>query len=928
MGRIENAERNIFFGIIGNIVSFILGFISRTVFIHNLSVTYLGVNGLYTNILSVLSLAELGIGTAMNYSLYKPVAENNYETIKTLMQLYKKIYRIIAIIITVAGLILLPFLKFIIKDPGNISQNELFLYYLIFLFNTVSTYFVSYKYSLVNAEQKNYIQSNIQVITSVAVLISQIIILKIFKSFMLYLIAGAVIGVVQKVFVHLYLNKQYPYLLEKDYIPLSKEEMKPIKKNITALMYHKFGDVMIHQTDNIILSSFINVTFVGLLSNYNLIILSVISFINTIFNSLISGLGNLIALDSKEKQYKLFKVYRFSAFWIYGMVLIVLYFMLTPFITLWIGEDLVISNTAILLIMMDYYFKAHRIAVNNYKTAAGIFDADKYIALIQGVVNLIISILLVKLIGINGVFIGTIVSGLISNFTRPFIIYKIIFNKKVHEYYKDSFLYLITISVVFFICQLIMKSFCNNITPVSLFVLFILVITIPNLSFFILFRKREEFVYMQEILKSYPDKFNNINKFYSNTLLKAGNKIRFIKNKKTVYIKKDITNKNKEAPLPNDSNKIEEEWIAIFNNLRKNTRIQILTYPEVSRKQMIRTNIYSIIFTRKLSRADHFFWPNGLLALALECSYHARKDIQDFYILKQYYDKWIQNGIPIVNPDHAINGYSLIYVHQKMKKDIYKEAIQKIINYLYDYPRDKMDSIPYRKNSPHDIYIDSIGMICPFLCRYGKLYNDEKAIDLAVKQIINFIHFGFDMNTFLPYHGYNLKENSKLGIIGWGRGVGWLLIGMVDSLEYIDSLNLNYNFLVRTFIKIVETVIKYQKDDGYYSWQLTALEGHIDTSSTSMISYAIHRGVKIGILNKTYLYYSNLGLQALRNSVIDGLVTNSSAECMGFSMYPQRYDVFPWSQGPATALAALSLDAELETIDNRTFFSSWKDFKI
>jgi len=157
----------------------------------------------------------------------------------------------------------------------------------------------------------------------VAVLISQIIILKIFKSFMLYLIAGAVIGVVQKVFVHLYLNKQYPYLLEKDYIPLSKEEMKPIKKNITALMYHKFGDVMIHQTDNIILSSFINVTFVGLLSNYNLIILSVISFINTIFNSLISGLGNLIALDSKEKQYKLFKVYRFSAFWIYGMVLIV-----------------------------------------------------------------------------------------------------------------------------------------------------------------------------------------------------------------------------------------------------------------------------------------------------------------------------------------------------------------------------------------------------------------------------------------------------------------------------------------------------------------------------------------------------------------------------------------------------------------------------
>lgn len=882
MGRIENAQRNIFFGILGNIISFVLGFISRTVFIQHLSITYLGVNGLYTNLLSVLSLAELGIGTAMNYSLYKPVVEKDYEKIKALMQLYKKVYRVIAVIISIAGLILLPFLKYIIKYPGSITHRELYLYYLIFLFNTVTSYFVSYKYSLVNAEQKNYIQSNIQVITSVITLIGQIIVLKIYGSFMIYLITGAVIGLIQKIFIYQLFNKLYPFLIEKNHVPISKEEMKQIKKNILALIYHKFGDVMIHQTDNIIISSFINVTYVGLLSNYNLIIISIIGFMNTIFNSLISGFGNLIVLDNKEKQYQIFKVYRFSAFWIYGFVLITLYIMLTPFITFWIGEDMVINNTVILLIMIDYYFKAHRIAVNNYKTAAGIFDADKYIAIIQGVVNLVISLLLVQFIGIKGVFIGTIVSGLISNFTRPFIIYKMLFNKKVADYYKDSILYLIAISVVFFICESIKKLLLNPIRPMGFIGMFILVIIIPNVIFYFLFCNREEFLYMQDLVKS-----------------KLSNK------SKKFHIRVDNKKEELSAPPPKMP---EENWTTIFNNLRENTRMQLMNYPVINTKQMIRTNIYSLIFARKLTKTDRFFWPNGLLSISLEWSYYTSKDNRDFASLQEYYNKWIESGTCIFNLDYAINGYSLIFLHQTTKQDRYKEAIDKIVNYLYLHPRDKNESLPYRKSSPHDIYIDSIGMICPFLCRYGKVYHDQQAINLAIKQIVNFISFGFDANTLLPYHGYSLQENSKMGIIGWGRAVGWLLIGMVDSLEYIDPANPNYSFLVRAFRNIVNTTIKYQKRSGYYSWQLTALEGHIDTSSTSMICYAIRRGIKLGLLNTSYLYYSNLGLQALRLSIADGFVSNSSAECMGFSMYPQRYDVFPWSQGPTTALIALSLD--------------------
>ena len=177
MGRIQHAVKNILFGYLGNLTSTVLGFVLRTVFILKLDATLLGINGLYTGVLTMLSLAELGIGTALNYSLYAPVARNDYEKIKSYMLLYKKAYRAIAGVVTVIGLLLVPFLKYIIKNPGNYEIEELTIYYLIFLFNTVSTYFVSYKYSLVNAQQKNYIQTNVLTLTKLVTVVLQLIVL-------------------------------------------------------------------------------------------------------------------------------------------------------------------------------------------------------------------------------------------------------------------------------------------------------------------------------------------------------------------------------------------------------------------------------------------------------------------------------------------------------------------------------------------------------------------------------------------------------------------------------------------------------------------------------------------------------------------------------------------------------------------------------
>lgn len=500
MGRIDNAARNIFFGYIGNILTTILGFISRTVFIYILGTTYLGINGLYSNILSVLSLADLGMGTAINYSLYRPVAEKDYEKIKSLMYLYKRAYMIIAFIIAMMGLTFAPFLRYFIKNPGNIGINELTIYYLIFLFNTVSTYFVAYKYSLINAEQKGYIQTNIHTITKGIVVIVQIVILVVFKSFLLYLLTDAIIALIQKIYINIYLNKLYPYLLDKEIIKLSKDETTPIKRNIKALIYHKIGDVSGQQTDNILISSFVNVSTVGTISNYTLIITSVTQFIDIIFNSLISSFGNLIATEGIDKQYKLFKIYRFAGFWLYGFASIAFSILLSPFIELWIGSNMIISSIVINLIILDYYFKGHRVVVNNFKIAAGIFDEDKYLAFIRGIANLIISLIMVNKIGLPGIYIGTVLSGLIPSLIRPKIIYDKIFRISAKEYYKDSITYLVILLIPFIILEIIKYYTLESITIFNFIGMVLLVAIIPNVVFIILLRKREEFKYLHNLI--------------------------------------------------------------------------------------------------------------------------------------------------------------------------------------------------------------------------------------------------------------------------------------------------------------------------------------------------------------------------------------------------------------------------------------------
>ncbi len=497
MGRVKSATRNIAFGYVGQFATMIMSFILRKIFIMHLSETLLGVNSLYSNILSILNMAELGIGTALNFSLYGPVARGEKEKIKSYMQMYKKAYYAIAIVVAVIGILLSPFLRFLVKNPAGTTLRDLTLYYFIFLFNTVSSYFVAYKYSLINAEQKNYIQTNIITITKVVTVFFQIIVVVVTENFYLFLLTDAVIQLIQKIFVSKFLDNIYPYLREKNIQKLSKEESDLVWSKTKALVFHKVGDVARLQTDAIIISSFIEIAMAGVVDNYNLIISSVSNFVNIIFNSVISSFGNLIATESKEKQFSMFKVYRFFASWVYGFSCVGFMVLLTPLIRIWLGDAWILAPAAVYCILTDYYFKGDRIVLSNYKTAAGVFEQDKYLALIQGAVNLVVSIVLVQTpLGITGVYVGTIVSGLIANITKPFIIYKVCFDKSAAGYFLDTLKYLGSLLFTLVVCNIIGNKVMSNLSIPTFALMVVIITVIFNGTYLVLYGRSEEFKYL------------------------------------------------------------------------------------------------------------------------------------------------------------------------------------------------------------------------------------------------------------------------------------------------------------------------------------------------------------------------------------------------------------------------------------------------
>jgi O-antigen/teichoic acid export membrane protein len=497
--RVKNSLINISFGLGNQFIITILSFISRTVFINSLGIEYLGINGLFTNILAMLSLAEAGIGSSIMYSLYKPVAENDQSKINVLMKLYKKAYTIIALVILLLGLSVMPFLDFFVKDS---NVENIYFIYLIFLLNTVAPYLYIHKNSFLNVCQKSYIVTGLYSISSIISICLKIGILHFTQNYILYLVIDSIITILNSVIVSIITNRKYPFLKNKTSDKLDKETTTNIIKNIKAIVLQNIGSYLVFGTDNIIISSFVSVAAVGLYSNYNMLIEICRTFINQVFNNIYHSVGNLVATENRDKVYGLYKVYRFLNFWLYSFATIFLTILIEPFITLWIGQKFLMNHSVLAILMICFYERGMRNSITTIKTTAGIFHEDRYVPVFQAVINLVFSIVLVKYLGISGVFLGTLISALAVPFwTTPYFVYKKVFNKPLIKYF-INYTYYVVIGLGAFLITRMICMFIPADNVFNLVLIGIISLTIPNMIYILIFYKTDEFKYLLAIMKN------------------------------------------------------------------------------------------------------------------------------------------------------------------------------------------------------------------------------------------------------------------------------------------------------------------------------------------------------------------------------------------------------------------------------------------
>ncbi len=453
--RTANVSINMIAGLICQFVSLIANFISRTVLIRILGADYLGVNGLFTNILTILSFAELGIGNAIVFSMYKPLATRDKEKLASLMQLYKKAYRTIGFVIAAVGMLITPFLHYVIKEAPRVSENISILY-LLFLLNTVSSYFFVYKKSIIIADQKNYIILLLTEGVHITQIVAQTTFLCLTHNFVIYLIIQISFTVVENIIASAIANRLYTFLKDKA-APLAKEESKRIFRNVQALAVYKFGSVILNGTDNILISAMIGVTEVGLVSNYVLIINAVTTILGKITDAFTASVGNLNASEQDKKQYEVFQKIFFISVWIYGYASVGLITVFNPFIEAWIGREYQLGTLAVSAIVAEFFVKGVHNAAYTYRTTLGYFVQGKYSAAAAAIINIGLSVLLCKWIGLAGIFIATPISRIITTgIVDPVLIYRNSFRKNPILYYANYVKYLLLIIFIGLLCNWIL----------------------------------------------------------------------------------------------------------------------------------------------------------------------------------------------------------------------------------------------------------------------------------------------------------------------------------------------------------------------------------------------------------------------------------------------------------------------------------------
>lgn len=495
------ATRNMLVSIFGQGFNFLVNLIARYAFLYFLNREYLGLSSLFSELLTMLSLMELGVGQALNFSLYKPLAEQNIEKIKSLMQLYKRIYVTIGFALLVVGGLLLPIYPFFLQEIPDIPHLNLI--YMMFVTNTAVSYFYSYKRALIITDQKRYIDTLFHCAFYFLMMLSQILVLALTRNYLLYLCLQIGFTWIENIVVSKKADRLYPYLLERTILPLDAADKKEITKNTKAMLLHRIGGVVVNSTDNIIITKFVGLAATGLYANYLLIINAITMLITQIFNAIVAGIGNLNACKSDDiVMIKTFNKAFFVNFWLASFCTLCLGQLLNPFILMVYGESYCFDNMIVLVLTVKVYLYTMRYTCMTFRDATGVYYYDRYKPIAEALINLVVSIALVQNMGIVGVFIGTIVSTLLTGFwVEPFVVYRHLLHCSVSKYFVRYGVYTAVWMVAYLLSSLLSSLLQGN----SLFIFAIRILiccTVPNAIYFIVFKKTEEMAFVFNFLRN------------------------------------------------------------------------------------------------------------------------------------------------------------------------------------------------------------------------------------------------------------------------------------------------------------------------------------------------------------------------------------------------------------------------------------------
>ena len=457
--RTKNSAKNVAAGFACQGAALLLSFVSRSVFVMVLSSEYLGINGLFSNILTVRSFAELGIGEALSYAMYQPAKEGNREKLCQLMRLYKTAYRGIALFVTVVGVIASFFLDYLVAEKPNIPENFQLIFWL-FLFNNVCSYLLAYKQSILLVEQKKYIVLYIQQGTKVAQLLLQMAILFFAHSYYGFLLVQVICTLLTNVFISLYVKKAYPWLNDRSVqAPLPQEEQHKIVKDVKALAISKVAGIVSNGSDNIVIAKILGLTSVGVVSNYTLVINSFSSILWGTLSGITGSMGNFNVNASVEKRRAIFEELYLIVYWIFCLCCTCLIVLLNPFVEIWVGTSYQTDLPIVVALVLIAYVSGMNFPVYTFRVTCGLFDEMKYPYFWSGIANVALSVVLALKMGLFGVYIATVITRLlISETVEGYIVYHKILEKPFWRYVMRYLLSLLLLAGCTLICGKIVQG--------------------------------------------------------------------------------------------------------------------------------------------------------------------------------------------------------------------------------------------------------------------------------------------------------------------------------------------------------------------------------------------------------------------------------------------------------------------------------------